>query len=76
MSVKFLKRYNSYNEGEVATFTEAREADLIKRKIAENIDLPKPEEDDDMDKDKKDGGKKNPLDPQNRQTTGTSSKQK
>lgn len=76
MSVKFLKRYNSYNEGEVATFTEVREAELIKRRIAENIDLPKQEEGDDVNKDKGDGGKKNPNDPQNRQTTGTSSKQK
>jgi hypothetical protein len=76
MSVKFLKRYGSYNEGEIATFTEEREKDLLKRKIAEEFVFPK-REGDDMDKKGTGGdGKKNPNDPQNRQTTGTSSKQK
>lgn len=65
--VRFLKNYNCYNEGEVASFSEEHAAFLVKRRIAEKVTLPK-EEDDDMAKGK------DPSQPQNRQTTGTASR--
>ena len=82
MSVKFLKKYGTYNEGETATFTPEREADLLKRKVAVSVVVPpkhKDGEEDELAKSTATGGgdgKKNPEQPQNRQTTGTSSKQK
>lgn len=80
MSVKFLKKYGTYNEGETATFTPEREADLVKRKVAVSVVVPpKHSEEDELAKSAATGGggeKKNPEGPQNRQTTGTSSKQK
>lgn len=75
-AVRFTKNYNCYNEGEVASFTEQHADFLVKRRIAERVTLPKEEEDDVAKSNAAGAGQKNPELPQNRQTTGTSSKQK
>lgn len=76
MSVKFLKKYHTYNEGEIATFSEQHEKWLVSKHIAESITLPKPDEDDMAKSNANEPQKRDPSQPQNRQTTGTSSKTK
>lgn len=70
MSVKFLKAYHRYNEGEIAGFSAQHEEWLIKRRIAERIAPAK--EDNVPTKDSK--PTKNPEGPQHRQTTVSSGK--
>jgi hypothetical protein len=67
VTVKFLRSYGAYGEGEVAGFSAEHAAFLVKRGIAEKIVVAKKEGDV--------GGQKtvDPGAPQNRQSTGTAS---
>jgi len=75
MSVKFLKHYQTYNEGEVATFSDQHERWLVSKKIAEPITLPNKEDDVAKSQTPPDPKtQKNPEAPQHRQTTVSSRK--
>jgi hypothetical protein len=75
MSVKFLKGYHKYNEGEVATFSVEHEKWLVSKRIAEPIVLPTKEDDVAKGQTPPDPkATKSPEGPQHRQTTVTSKK--
>jgi hypothetical protein len=72
-TVKFRKKYHAYNEGETAGFSDQHADWLIKKGIAEPITIPPKEE---AVASKNEPKPKDPSAPQNRQSTGTSSKTK